>query len=116
VERVIPGTATGFFMYYVNDTGWINMGAPVFIHRRGPKSVRLWIPVDTVANCISPGSLEARMRKRHIAFRKESTKDFGPYLRSFQQDNAFSLGYDVQGSCIEMFKLEQETDFPYSSR
>ena len=54
------------------------------------------------------------MRQRHIRFRKRSDRDFGPYLRTFQQGNAFSIGYYLQGSCIQEFKLEQETDFVHS--
>jgi hypothetical protein len=108
-EQIIPGTDTRFFMYFVNDTGVIDVGAPVFIHRRGPRSARLSLSVDVVENCISADSLEAGMRQRHIRFQKK-TGASGPYLRVVQRGNVFSLGYYPQGSCIEEFDLEQETE------
>ena len=49
------------------------------------------------------------MHQRHIRFRKKSDRDFEPSLRTFQHGNAFSLGYYLQGSCIQEFNLEQET-------
>jgi hypothetical protein len=110
-EQVIPGTNTRFFMYFANDTGWIDAGAPIFMHRRGPRSATLWISVDRVANCISPESLETRMRQKHIHFQKKADPTFGPYLQTFQRGNAFSIGYYLEGSCIEELKLEQKTDF-----
>jgi hypothetical protein len=113
-ERVITGTDTRFFIYYVNDTGWINTSPFVFSRRRGPRSARLWISVDTIANCISPESLVMRMHQKHIRFQKQSDPQIGPYLRTFQQGNALSIGYYVQGSCIQEFNLEQETDFVHS--
>jgi len=75
-----------------------------------PRFARLWFYVDTVASCISRELLEARMRQRHIRFRKKSTPDFGAYLQTNQQGNEFSIGYYPQGSCIEAFKLEQVTN------
>ena len=110
-ERVIPGTNTRFFMYFANDTGWIDAGAPIFMHRRAPRSATLWISVDMVANCISPESLEARMLQKHIHFRKKADPNFGPYLETFQRGNTFSIGYYLEGSCIEELRLEQKTDF-----
>jgi hypothetical protein len=109
-ERIIPGTDSRWFMYYVNDTGWVDIGAPVFIHRRGPRFARLWIYVDTAANCISPEMLEARMRQRHIRFSKKSPPDSDAYLQINQGGNDFSMSYPLQGSCIEAFMLEQGTN------
>lgn len=109
-ERIIPGTDSRWFMYYVNDTGWIDIGAPVFIHRRGPRFARFWIYVDTAANCISPDALEARMRQRHIRFQKKAPSDSAAYLQIYQGGNDFSMSYFLQESCIEAFMLEQVTN------
>ena len=114
-DRIIPGTDTRLFMYFVNDTGWINTNPFVFSRRRGPRSASLWIAVDTVTNCISSESLEALMHQRHIRFRKKSDRNSGPFLRTFQHGNMLSLSYYPQDSCIQEFNLEQETDFVHSS-
>jgi hypothetical protein len=114
-SSIIPGTDTSFFMYYVNDSGWINRtGGLMYDHHRGPRTARLWISVDTVTTCISPASLEAQMLRKLVHYRKLSPKDGRPYLRSFQLGNAFTIGYDLDESCIGMFRLEQETDFANS--
>lgn len=110
-DRVIPGTDTRFFDYSVNDTGWTNADPLVFSRRRGPRSAGLGISVDTVTNCISPESLESLMRQRHVRFRKEFQRDFGPILRTFRRGNALSIAYYLQGSCIRQFKLNQQTNF-----
>jgi len=114
-ERLIPGTNSGAFIYSANDTGWINMSIFFYVPpRRGPRTVQLTIPVDNISNCISPESLEARLRQRRIHFQKKSDRNLGPYLETFQRGNAFSIGYYVRSSCIEEFNLRQKTDFAHS--
>jgi hypothetical protein len=118
-ENLIPGTNSRYFRYDANDTGWIDMSMLGVYSppKRGPRTVSLWIPIDTAANCISPESLEAQMRQRHIRFRKEMGQDHTtPYLKTFQRGNDFWIGYDLQGSCIETFRLEQATDVAHSWR
>ncbi len=109
-ERLVPGTNSSMFGYSANDTGWVNMSTFVYVPpRRGPRTVQLSIPVDTATNCVSPESLEARLRQRRIHFRKKSDRNVGPYLQTLQLGNAFSISYDLRGSCIQQFKLGQET-------
>ena len=118
-ENLIPGTNSRYFMYYANDTGWIDMSMLGVYSppKRGPRTVSLWIPIDTAANCILPESLETQLRQRHIRFRKEMGQDHAtPYLNTFQRGNDFRIGYDLQGSCIETFRLEQATDVAHSWR
>jgi hypothetical protein len=116
-EQVIPGTDTRSFWYYVNDTGWTETGGVVGVYtlQPSPRRATLRISVDTVANCISPESLEARMRQRHIRFRKKSDHYLHPYLRTFRLTNALSIHYSLQGSCIEEFDLDQETEFAHGT-
>jgi hypothetical protein len=71
---------------------------------------RLWLFVDISADCIAPGSLEARMLQRHIRFRKKSDGDSGASLQTLQRGNAFSVGYLLQDSCVEMFGIDQVTN------
>jgi hypothetical protein len=114
-ERLIPGTNSRAFIYIANDTGWINRSIFFYVPPQpGPRTVQLRIPVDTVTNCISPESLEARMRQRRIRFRKRFDRILGPYLHTIQRGNAFSIGYYLEGSCIQEFNLKQETDFVHS--
>jgi len=113
-DRIIPGTDTRLFMYFVNDTGWIDTDPFVFSRRRGPRSASIWISVDTVTNCISSESLETLMHQRNLRFQKKSDRYYGPFLRTFQHGNAFTLGYYLEGSCIQEFNLRQETDFVHS--
>jgi hypothetical protein len=118
-ESLIPGTNSRYFRYDANDTGWIDMSILGVYSppKRGPRTVSLWIPFDTATNCISPESLEAQMRQRHIRFRKEVGQDHTTaYLKTFQRGNDFWIGYDLQGSCIETFRLEQVTDVAHSWR
>jgi hypothetical protein len=84
-ENLIPGTNSRYFRYDANDTGWIDMSILGVYSppKRGLRTVSLWIPIDTAANCISPESLEAQMRQRHIRFRKETGQDHTTlYLRT----------------------------------
>jgi hypothetical protein len=118
-DNLIPGTNSRYFRYDANDTGWIDMSILGVYSppKRGPRTVSLLIPVDTAANCISPESLEAQMRQRHIRFRKETGQDHtAPYLKTFQRGNDLWIGYDLQGSCIETFRLEQATGVAHSWR
>lgn len=112
---IIPGTDPSFFLYYVNDGGWINRsGGLSYDHHRGPRTARLWISIDTLTTCISPASLEAEMLRKLIHYRTVSPKDGPPYLISFQLGNAFAIRYDLRGTCIGRFSLDQETDFAHS--
>jgi hypothetical protein len=116
-QHLIPGTNSGTFIYYANDTGWINMSMFFYVPPQpGPRTVQLMIPVDTLTNCISSESLEARMHQRGVHFRKKSGRTLGPYLQTFQRGNAISIRPDLQGSCIQEFNLNQETDFVHSPR
>lgn len=111
--QLISGTHSRYFLYYANDSGWIDTSILGIYSppRHGPRTVQVEIPVDTAANCISPESLEARMRQRHIHFRKA-----GQALRTFQQGNQLSISYHLWASCIWQLDLDQVTDVAHTSR
>jgi len=116
-QHLIPGTNSGHFFYTANDTGWFQVRLFVYEPpRRGPRIADLQIPVDTLTTCIPPEGVAARMRERRIRFGRKIDANRGPYLQTFQRGNAFSIRYDLQGSCIEVFYLQQETDFLHSPR
>jgi hypothetical protein len=108
--EIIPGTTSGLFMYFVNDAGRI-FEPFTGSHGGGPRTVRFWLSIDTRANCISLDRLKSEMHLQHVRFREESGKDFGPYLRTVRKGNSFALGYEMDGPCISMFKLEQQTNY-----
>ncbi|HEY4215127.1 MAG TPA: hypothetical protein VGM84_26875 [Steroidobacteraceae bacterium] len=114
--QVIAGTDTRWFDYYANDTGWIETSPPLgYQRRRGSRSVKLSIYIDTDANCIASESVGARLRERHVRFRTEAPPQIpgvGPILRTSQHGNEMWLTYSVEGSCVKSFGLDQVTHAP----
>jgi hypothetical protein len=107
-EQIIPDTVSSFFAYDVNDTGWLSAGHPINQRRRIAKTASIWMYVDTTTACISPDTLQARMRQRHLRFRKvwdEEAKE--TVLRVLKWGDVFTVRYDVAGTCVSELKLQQ---------